>query len=93
MHSQAKHELHKSGGKEGRGQRRGTSRAFLRQTRRGARGNLLNTLQRTGHARIGERSCIGELSLHRVRVNLCRHQREDGAWEAAQSAPPHCSAA
>jgi hypothetical protein len=48
MHSQADHELHTSGGEEGRGQRRGTRQAFLRQPRSGAQGS---TLQQTGYAR------------------------------------------
>ncbi len=77
MHSQAEHELHTSGGKEGRGQRRGTRQAFLRQPRCGAQGS---TLQQTWYARIGERSCIGELTLHRVRADPRRHQRDSGGW-------------
>jgi hypothetical protein len=70
MHTQAEHEQYTSGGKEGRGQRRGTRRAFVRQPRSVAQGS---TLQQTGYARIGERSCIEELSLHRVRVDPRRH--------------------
>jgi hypothetical protein len=87
MHSQAEHEQHTSGGKEGRGQRCGTRQAYLREPRSGAQGSTLQ-LQHTGYARIGGRSCIGELTLHRVRADLRRHQREDGTWGAVQSAPP-----
>jgi len=84
QHAQsAEHELHTQGGEGGCGHGRRDTRQhlFLRQPRSGAQGS---TLQRAGYARIEERSLIGELAHHRVRVGHPSpqvHQWGGDTWE------------